>query len=532
MSDNREASSQEEEDKFAHQSDGGNDNVEDSNIASDEDDCDDDDLGEIDRYWPPPVEVSVHLTGSQASKTVSAFAFNNSGTRFVAGGYDQQVQIWDFDALDEDRPAPICSTQPCGQALIKQLEFSMDDELILVVPTNCQAIVMASDGIVNTKNQCVKGDQYLSDMANTKGHVNSLNDGCWNPKDKGTFITCSLDSTVRVWDLTNLSQQKTVIKTRSPVSGHKAVPTACRYSRDALSIAAGCNDGTISMWDTRRKFISTSACIRNAHFKGSEITGIEFAYGLNKICTRSEDGSCKIWDLRQLKQATATRNGLNTMHGSECCFSPDDKLVVVGTSSTNEDPGQVLFLDSNDLTTKSSIELAGASVIRGRWQPKINHIGYSCSEGSVYVTYDKRRSIGGFLADPAAKSRGVKRKKYISQRDNFSASSIKKIITPHALPLFRDDQSTQSFAKIRQDPKRSYKPEMPISGASQGGRVIPAGSTLSSYIAKNIAKPIDDGSMNIRDRILRHAEEAERDPKWVGGAQANQPRDSVDKDQQ
>lgn len=476
---------------------------------------------EIDRYWPPPTSESVELAGSYSSKTVSALCLNHAGSRFTAGGNDHEVRIWDFEALDPKRPESICNVQPCDQTVIKSLDFTNDDELILVISGGCQAVIIAKDGVVAKQYQCPKGDQYISDMANTKGHNQMLNDGCWNPKDKEAFITCSNDGTVRIWDLNKLSQQKTVIKTRSPASGLKAVPNVCKYSRDSLSIVAGCNDGSVMFWDTRRKYITTSACIKNAHLKGSEITGIDFSYGLNKICTRSEDETCKIWDCRQFKEPLAKTAGLMTLYSNaDCSFSPDDKFVTAGTSCTKSESGQLHFLSAEDLSIKSSIEAPKTSVIRSRWHPKINHIIYTCSNGSVFITYDKERSMAGCLTSEQVSNRGTKRKKYMSQRDSNHSAPM-KIITPHSLPLFREDQSSSSFAKLRQDPKRSYKPEMPMTGASQGGRVKPAGSTLSSYIAKNLAKPVET-DMDIRERILRHAEEAARDPFWIKPTQPNE----------
>jgi len=38
---------------------------------------------------------------------------------------------------------------------------------------------------------------YLLDMANTKGHVSSINDGQWHPKENHLFITGSQDGTIR-----------------------------------------------------------------------------------------------------------------------------------------------------------------------------------------------------------------------------------------------------------------------------------------------------------------------------------------------
>jgi WD40 repeat protein len=42
---------------------------------------------------------------------------------------------------------------------------------------------------------------YIVDMANTKGHVASINDGKWHPKEEAIFATSSNDGTVRIWDI-------------------------------------------------------------------------------------------------------------------------------------------------------------------------------------------------------------------------------------------------------------------------------------------------------------------------------------------
>lgn len=41
--------------------------------------------------------------------------------------------------------------------------------------------------------ECVKGDQYIVDMARTKGHVAALTGGMFNPRSKSEFITSSED---------------------------------------------------------------------------------------------------------------------------------------------------------------------------------------------------------------------------------------------------------------------------------------------------------------------------------------------------
>ena len=54
-----------------------------------------------------------------------------------------------------------------------------------------QVLVLDKDGY--EKAECVNGDQYLTDMSKTKGHVAGLESGSWHPRDKQEFLTCSKD---------------------------------------------------------------------------------------------------------------------------------------------------------------------------------------------------------------------------------------------------------------------------------------------------------------------------------------------------
>ncbi len=47
----------------------------------------------------------------------------------------------------------------------------------------------------HAQGEYAKGDMYIMDQKNTKGHVNSLTDVHWHPTDRNTFITAALDCT-------------------------------------------------------------------------------------------------------------------------------------------------------------------------------------------------------------------------------------------------------------------------------------------------------------------------------------------------
>ncbi|XP_026311749.1 WD repeat-containing protein 70 isoform X1 [Piliocolobus tephrosceles] len=134
---------------------------------------------------------SHEITLKHGTKTVSALGLDPSGARLVTGGYDYDVKFWDFAGMDASFKA-FRSLQPCECHQIKSLQYSNTGDMILVVSGSSQAKVIDRDGF--EVMECIKGDQYIVDMANTKGHTAMLHTGSWHPKIKGEFMTCSNDA--------------------------------------------------------------------------------------------------------------------------------------------------------------------------------------------------------------------------------------------------------------------------------------------------------------------------------------------------
>ncbi|CAJ0933238.1 unnamed protein product [Ranitomeya imitator] len=155
-----------------------------------DDEDDDEDEGDDDDNPIKRIPDSHEITLQHGTKTVSALGLDPSGARLVTGGYDFDVRFWDFAGMDASLQA-FRSHQPCECHQIKSLQYSITGDVILVVAGNSQAKVLDRDGF--PVMECVKGDQYIVDMANTKGHTAMLNGGCWHPKIKDEFLTCSND---------------------------------------------------------------------------------------------------------------------------------------------------------------------------------------------------------------------------------------------------------------------------------------------------------------------------------------------------
>ncbi|XP_046717362.1 WD repeat-containing protein 70 isoform X1 [Silurus meridionalis] len=478
--------------------------------ADAEDDSDDDE-NEMEEEDDDPVKKipdTHEITLLHGTKTVSAMGLDPSGARLVTGSYDFDVKFWDFAGMDAALQA-FRSLQPCECHQIKALQYSVTGDVILVVAGNAQAKVLDRDGFQVL--ECIKGDQYIVDMANTKGHTAMLNSGCWHPKIKEEFLTCSNDGTVRTWDLNNEKKHKSVFKPRS-TQGKRVTPTCCTYSRDGKLIAAGCQDGTIQIWD-RNLSVHTKFHCRQAHAMGSDTSCLTFSYDGTTLASRGGDDTLKTWDIRNFKKPLNVATGLCSYFPmTDCCFSPDDKLLVTGTSvKRDQGNGKLVFFDRESFKKVYEIEVASTSVVRCLWHPKLNQIMVGTGSGLAKVYYDPVKSQRG------AKLCVVKSKSKEKQAETLTQDYI---ITPHALPMFREarQRSTKKqLEKDRLDPVKSHKPEPPVSGPGRGGRVAAHGGTLSSFIVKNIALDKTDDS-NPREAILRHAKDAAENPYWVAPA--------------
>lgn len=474
--------------------------------VSDEDSDQEVDVSVTERYKKIPASHEVSL--EHGNKTVSALSLDPNGARLISGGSDFEVKFWDFAGMDASLQSFRC-LKPCECHQIKNIEYGITGDTILIVSGNSQAKILDRDGFELL--ECPKGDQYISDMARTKGHCAMLNDGCWHPRNKEEFLTCSNDGSLRIWLMDEKAKQRNVIKPRQQ-GGLRALPTSCRYDRSGKLVAAACQDGSIQMWDHRKHFVSTALLVRNAHDRGADISSISFSYDNNYLASRGCDSTLKLWDLRNFKQpVNAAKDLFNRFSMTDCNFSPDDTYVFTGLSlEKNEKVGKLLFLNKDTFKVAYELEVGESDVVRSMWHPKLNQVLASTHSGIVKVYYSPK------LSERGAKLCVVKTRRKVKQAEMICEQQI---ITPHALPMFRVDRprsTKKQMEKDRKDPVKSQRPDLPVTGPGQGGRIASAGNTLSSFIVRNLGlkKKVDD-TLDPREAILKYAKDAEENPYWV-----------------
>ena len=487
----------------------GNDKDED-----DEDNLSEEDEEEEEETLQSRIPNSHEVQLNHGVKAVSALAIDPSGSRLVSGAIDYEVKFWDFAGMDSSMKS-FRSIKPCESHVIRSLEYSSTGDKILVVPGSSQAKVLDRDG--HEQFECVKGDPYVVDIRRNKGHVGALTSGCWHPKIKDEFLTASTDGSLRIWLTAGRGRKsESSIKCKSQ-GGLKTTPTACTFSRDGLLVCAACEDGSIQMWDHRKAFVNVAMMLRDAHQKGSVTSSIAYGYDNRHLATRGGDDTLKLWDIRNFKKPVHVASNLfSRFEMTECSFSPDDKMVITGTSMDRGDTsGKLLFFEKDTFDKVSEMEIGNSHVIKALWHPKLNQMMIGSGDGIVRLYFDPERSLNGAKLCIGKTKTKAKTTQYMATQ---------QIITPYSLPMFRQEKqkSTRKQAeKARRDPVKSKRPDLPMGMKGTGGRVATGGSTLHSFMAKQISVKNKDDHIDPRERILRHAKESAENPYWIDPAYKN-----------
>ncbi|KAI0498659.1 hypothetical protein KFK09_019549 [Dendrobium nobile] len=466
-----------------------------------------------------PLSNEIVLKGH--SRIVSALAVDHSGSRVLSGSYDYTVRMYDFQGMTSKLHS-FRQLEPFEGHQVRSISWSPTSDKFLCVTGSAQAKIYDRDGL--TLGEFIKGDMYIRDLKNTKGHISGLTGGEWNPKSKETILTSSEDGSLRVWDVNDFKCQKQVIKPK--LARPMRVPvTACAWDHEGKRIVGAVGDGSIQLWSMKSVWGSRPDIhVERAHT--DDVSGLKFSVDGLILLSRSMDSTLKVWDLRQMRNPIKIFDNIpNHYAQTNAAFSPDEQLILTGTSVEKEDTtgGMLCFYDRRKLELVSRIGISPhQSVVRCSWHPKINQVFVTVGdkkEGGTHILYDPSMSQRGALVCVAR----APRKKSV---DDFDAQPI--VHNPHALPLFRDQPSRKrQREKILKDPMKSHKPELPVNGPGFGGRVgTTKGSLLTQYLMKQ-GGLIKETWMeeDPREAILKYADAAEKDPKFIAPAYAEtQPK--------
>jgi WD40 repeat protein len=158
-------------------------------------------------------------------------------------------------------------------------------------------------------------------VAHLTGHENQMNHMAFSP-DGERLLTCSMDRTVRLWDVSKSSPAKSVA--RGPLQtlvGHTGWVHYAAFSPDGARIVSASHDRTIRFWDAET---GREQVVLHGHT--SEVQRVAFGPDGSTVCSAGSDGTVRLWDARGSERGTVIRGHKNFVYG--VAFHPDGKRVA------------------------------------------------------------------------------------------------------------------------------------------------------------------------------------------------------------
>ena len=495
------------------------------------DDDDSDDGSEEEDEFP----ISHELLLKTHEKPITTLTVDPSGSRLITGSTDCTIKFHDFASMTPNTLHAFKSIDPTATKAsassethpVHHVEFNPNSpSQVLVISATPQAKIFSRDG--EELKEYVKGDMYLRDMHNTKGHISAITTGAWHPTNRDFFVTAGTDSTLRVWDVNMPLKQKDVIvhKSRAAGSAGRTRMTAVAWGSPIQGgknlLVAAALDGSLVMWDGNGNYARPAAEIREAHKPNTWTGGLGISRDGRTVVTRGGDDLIKLWDTRKFKQPISTVEHLSTSDqyaNTDIRFSPNSSSILTGSAD-----GNLHIL--NPATLKPELVTpvtAGSPLTTLMWHEKLNQILTGSANAETHVLYNPNTSIRGAAM---VMSKAPKRR-HVDDDPNFT--------TDLSQGLSGDAVSTEDGVRTAQL-GTSFSSRHPTIGLTVSGRSrdprrphIPLTTPFakSQPDEQHIKNNIPLSSMrdeDPREALLKYADKAKNDPMFTNAWKETQPK--------
>ncbi|KAL4919506.1 hypothetical protein BDW62DRAFT_216920 [Aspergillus aurantiobrunneus] len=497
-----------------------------SNNDSDDSDDSDDDEDEF--------PVSHELVMKTHERAVTTITVDPSGSRLISGSTDCLLKLHDFASMTPSTVRSFKSVDPSAKKqsaaqeahVVHYAAFNpISPSYVLVVSATPQPRILNRDG--DTLTEFVKGDMYLRDMHNTKGHISEVTSGVWSPTDENLCATAGTDSTVRIWDANTGRSQKEVIvhKSRAAGSAGRSKMTAVTWGSPKQGgsdvLVAAALDGSLMMWSGNGPYIRPSAEVREAHTRDTWTSGIDVSSDGRLVITKGGDDTIKLWDTRKFKQPITTvahRSSSSRFPTSNIVFSPTSANVVTGSET-----GHLHILNPATLKPELVTPVTpGSPLITVQWHEKLNQILTGSANAETHVLYNPNISTKGaaLVMSKAPKRRHIDDDPALTMNLSQGISGDSVVVGSNGVPHYSSATWSARHPTIgltasgrSRDPRRPHLPvQTPFAKSQPDERHIKENIPLSSMRDEDP-----------REALLKYAAKAEKDPVFTKAWKETQP---------
>ncbi|KAI1324295.1 WD repeat domain-containing protein [Xylariaceae sp. FL0255] len=458
-------------------------------------------------------------------RAVTTLSLDPAGGRLISGSIDCTVKLHDFSSMTPTTIRAFKSVDPFeGKSSsansethpINHIQFNpLAGGVFLCVTAHPQAKIMSRNGDVLA--EFVKGDMYLRDMNNTKGHVSEVTTGTWHPTDKNLCVTAGTDSTLRIWDINNRRSQKEVLVFKSKALGNagRTRMTAVAWGSPSQGgnniLVSAALDGSLVMWSGNGPYSRPAAEIKEAHKPNTWTGGLDISSDGRMVITRGGDDMIKLWDTRKFKEplVSVQQPSISDEYPmSNIKYGPHATSIITGSKT-----GHLLILNPGNLQTEYTTPVTlGSPLIVVDWHPKINQIVTGSANGETHVLYNPTMSTKGAVdvMSRAPKRRHIDDDPSITTDMSLGLSGD-SIITPGALSGPNRKGITASGKS--KDPRRPQVPQQtPFMRSNPDEKHISESIPLSRMLHEDP-----------REALLKYADVAKKDPMFTNAWKTTQP---------
>jgi WD40 repeat protein len=502
----------------------------DAGSDKDSDDDSDDDSDEEDEF-----PVSHELIIKTHERAITTIALDASGTRMITGSNDCTLKLHDLSALTPSTIRAFKTVDPFITRPSQQAESHSIHQVLfgphsggqfLCITATSQARLFNRDGEQIAEFQ--KGDMYLRDKHNTKGHTSNITSGAWHPTNRDRFVTAGTDSTVRIWDVNKRMKQEEVIVHKSRAAGSAgmtrmtAIAWGASPDGNSSMIVSAALDGSLVMWGGEGPYHRPTGEIRDAHVKDTWTSGLDISADGRLVITRGGDDTIKLWDTRKFKTPLNTTSHTSTSSQyptSNIKFAPNSQSIITGSET-----GHLHILNPATLRPELVTPVTpGSPLISVNWHPKLNQIFTGSANGQTTILFNPTMSTAGALTILSK----APKKRHLDDDPNLTVDMD---------PLGMAGDGHDSAGKSGGPQAGSFAARHPTVGLTASGRSrdprrphIPAITPFakSTPDQKYVMEQIDGSDMrdeDPREALLKYAPKAGEKNVFTGAWDQTQPK--------